>query len=91
MKIKEDKQMKVFGKKGVSTSEIVAKSIGILMIAIVIPIALNEMGALSSQINPPIDNGYPNENWGTSSDVLTVLLVTVVPILAVLGIAMKFI
>ncbi len=72
------------GTKGVvSTTEIVGISIAILMIAIIIPIALNEIGSATTTT--------ASENWGTSRDVLVVLIATVIPILAVLGIAMKFI
>ena len=75
---------------GIGTNEIIGIAVALLMIAIILPIGLNEIGHLGGQVNPPIDNHYVNENWGTSKDVLVVIVATVVPILAVLGIAMKF-
>jgi len=72
-----------FGKRGtIGTNEIVGIAIALLMVAIVIPIGLNEIGAATAGDNA--------ENWGSSKDVLVVLIATVVPILAILGIAMKF-
>jgi len=68
-----------FGNKGlIGTTEIVGIAVAILMIAIIVPIGLDQLGSVNS------------DNWGASGSTLETLLVTVVPILAVIGIALKF-
>jgi len=63
-----------------SPNEIIAIAVAILLSAIILPIAFVQLGLAN-------DN---STSWGPSGTVIATLLVTVVPVLAVLGIALKF-
>jgi len=63
-----------------SANEIVGIAVAILLSAIILPIALVQLGTAYDNV----------DNWGPSGTILGTLLITVVPILAVLGIALKF-
>lgn len=62
----------------ISAKEIVSIAIALLVTAIVLPIALEELGSVDS------------ENWGSAASTLVTLIQVLLPVIAIVSIVLKF-